>query len=429
MKTMVIGLGPEYNYNVKNHSVWSNDNTKYASNHGASLISRTLIEFFNADYIDDFSNIEYYKKEYDLCVIAFATHVTDWRDVSRYSEFVKALGIKTIAFSLGIQDYAKASSNVNTIHPSLKKLLDYVIISSGFCGVRGPNTASVLIKAGYKPENIIRLGCPTLFRPLKRGLKITKNQNFNKPLIVFHRTMANLNKSLVDGAPLLGQDFLDEVIFNNGISNQHKIKELELNRYSEHKNGSYTLEKVAENGVFYRTFEEWFNEIKKHDFVLGARLHGCIAALIQGIPAVMIARDIRVQEIAEFYKIPYIKYEDVGNKTIQEIYEDANFDEFNKLYVHRFDNFIKLMDDLKVTDHLTFKKEIPDDYWFNKSDMNADIRICYSDLKNLSLKVEGLSKKVNKLEILSTNIEKKTNKVLGLFKKIPGFKILKKIIK
>lgn len=422
MKSMVIGLGPEYNYNVEDHSIWSDNNTKYASNHGASLISRTLIEFFNADYIDDFSNIEKYKKEYDLCVIAFATHVTDWRDVSRYSKFVKALGVKTIAFSLGIQDYSEASSKVNSIHGSLKELLDYVIASSGFCGVRGPNTASVLIKAGYKPENIVRVGCPTLFRMVNKKLKITKNKTFKKPLVVYHRTMADLNKKLIGGAPLLGQDFLDEVVFSDVISKEHVLKEKELDNYSNHKNGTFALTKIIEKGIFHKSFDEWFNEIKKYDFVLGARLHGCIAALIQGIPAVMIARDIRVQEIAEFFKIPYIKYEDVNDKTIEEIYEQANFDEFNKLYSHRFNNFIKLMDDLKVTDHLSFKKNIPKDYWFSEADINANISIFFSDLKDVS-------KRVSNVETLSMENQKKINKILKTINNLPGIKIVKKIIK
>jgi hypothetical protein len=436
MKSMVIGLGPEYNYNINDHHVWASDNTKYASNHGASLISRTLIDFFNADYVDDFSNIEQYQKEYGLCIIAFATHVTDWRDVSRYAKFVKALGIKTIAFSLGIQDYAKVSYKVNTIHSSLKELLDYVISSSGFCGVRGPNTASLLIKAGYKPENIIRLGCPTLFRPLNRDLKIIKNKIFKKPLVVYHRTMADLNKELIGDVTLLGQDFLDEVVFDDNISQKHMLKEIELKDYSKHKNGTYALSKIKENGIFHRTFDEWFNEIKQYDFVFGARLHGCVAALVQGIPAVMLARDIRVQEIAEFYKIPYIKYENVGDKTIQEIYEEANFDEFNELYKHRFDNFIKLMDDLNVTDSLSFKKEIPDDYWFSKSDINADVSICYSDLKDLSQyvellsqNIENLSFEIKKLEVLPKENQKKINKISKTINKLPGFQIIKKIIK
>ena len=30
MKSMVIGLGPEYNYNIEDHSIWGNDNTAIA---------------------------------------------------------------------------------------------------------------------------------------------------------------------------------------------------------------------------------------------------------------------------------------------------------------------------------------------------------------------------------------------------------------
>lgn len=425
-RTMVIGLGPEYNYDLNNHEIWSNDNTKYASNHGASFISRTLIDYFNADYIDDFSDISNFKDKYDLCVIAFATHITERRDVSRYVSFIKALHIKTVAFSLGIQDYSGSSHVVNTIHPSLRDLLNYVIGSSGLIGVRGPHTASVLIKAGYNPETIIRLGCPTIFSPLNRNLKINKKESFEKPIIVFHRTMAELNKDLLGGAPLLGQDFLDELVFNEDVSEDHLLKQKELKKYSEHKNGSFTLTKIKENGKFVRNYEEWFQEIKKSDFVIGARLHGCLAALSLGIPAVMIARDIRVQEIAEFYKIPYLKYEDVGDLSIEEIYENADFTAFNELYAHRYDNFLKLMDDLKIVDHLSFKAEIPENYWFSKEDVNADIRIIYGELKDLSERIDELDKqtkeKINKTE-------KKINKLISLIKKLPGVNIIKGLFK
>lgn len=432
-RTMVIGLGPEYNYDINNHEAWSKDNTKYASNHGASFISRTLIDFFNADYVDDFSDISRYKDKYDLCVIAFATHITERRDVSRYADFIKALQIKTVAFSLGIQDYSGSSFIVNTIHSSLKELLDYVIASSGQIGVRGPNTASVLIKAGYRPESIFRFGCPTIYSPLNRNLKINKKGSFKKPMIVFHRTMAELNKDLIGGALLLGQDFLDELVFNDKVKEDHFLKEIELKKYAEHKNGSFTLKKIKENGIFHRTYDEWLQEIKKSDFVLGARLHGCLEALSLGIPAVMIARDIRVQEIAEFYKIPYIKYEDVGNLTIEEIYENADFTAFNELYPHRYNNFLKLMEDLKIVDHLSFKAEIPKDYWFSKEDVNADVSIIYSELKDLSERIDALDKQTQ-LKIAHTDnklkkIDKKLNKIIASIKKLPGVNIIKGLLK
>ncbi|MBC3757744.1 polysaccharide pyruvyl transferase family protein [Hyunsoonleella sp. SJ7] len=422
MKSMVIGLGPEYNYDVENHSVWGDDNTKYASNHGASLISRTLMRFFDADYIDDFTEVETYKKTYDLCIIAFATHVTDWRDVSVYTNFVKKLGIKTIAFSLGIQDYASASFIINSVHSSLKELLVYVIKSSGYIGVRGPHTASVLIKSGFKPEEIVRIGCPTLFSPLRRDLRIIKKEKFSKPLIVYHRTMAGLNKLLIGGADLLGQDFLDEVVFDALVPPEQIVKKTELEHYKNLENGIFALDKIKERGIFLKTFNEWFDEIKKYDFVLGARLHGCIAALIQGIPAVMIARDIRVQEIAEFYKIPYIKYEEVGNMTIEDIYNMVDFTEFNKLYKHRFDNFIKLMHDLKVNKQLSFQTKCPESYWYNETDLNANTAILFKELNQLSIKV-------SRLESIAAQNEKKVNKVIKAFHKLPGVKLVKEILK
>lgn len=423
---MVIGLGPEYNYNIDNHNLWKEDNTKYASNHGASLISRTLINFFDADFVDDFTDIDSLKKKYDLCVIAFATHVTEKRDVSRYSTFVKALGIKTIAFSLGIQDYSSSANSLKSLHPSLVQLLQYVIQSSGFIGVRGPHTASTLLKEGFKQKHIIQFGCPTLFGPLKRNLNIKKTEKFEKPLVVYHRTMATLNQNLLRNVPILGQDFLDEVVFKEDVDINQPIKQMEINNYKSYKNGDFALEEISKNGVFKDTFKEWFEFVGEHDFVFGARLHGCIAALIQGIPAVMIARDIRVEEIAEFYKIPYIKYEDVGNMTIEDIYDQADFTSFNQLFEHRFDNFIKLMNDLNVLDRIDGDFNIPDAYYYSVDDLNANTEIFFSEIKSITNRVNTLENKY--LEDVKT-LNKRFNKLIKAIKSIPGASILKKVLK
>lgn len=423
---MVIGLGPDYNYDIDNHQKWVTYNTRYASNHGASLISRTLIDYFDADYIDDLQNVEDYKDKYDLCVIAFATHITERRDVSIYTDFVKKLNIKTVAFSLGIQDYAPSSYSLSSLHCSLLDLLNYCIKSSGFIGVRGPHTASTLIKEGFNQKQIIQIGCPTAFAPLNRDLFIKKKNNFTKPIIVFHRTMGELNKYILGGAPLLGQDFLDEVIFKKDIDDNQVIKKNELLNYGKQPNGEYALNQIAENGIFADTFDEWFKTVGEHDFVIGARLHGCIAALIQGIPAVMIARDVRVQEIAEFYKIPYIKYEDIGNKTIDDIYKEADFTEFNNLYKYRFDNFMKLMSDLEIVDYLSFERDIPKNYSYTVDDLNANTEILFSEIKDLSKSLNDLDHKYSN-EIKKLN--KRVDGVLNSIKKVPGINLVKKILK
>jgi hypothetical protein len=420
MKTMVIGLGPEYNYKSDDHSLWRNQNTRYASNHGASLISRTLINLFNADYIDDFTNPEKYREDYDLCVIAFATHITANRDVSIYTDFTKKLNIKTVAFSLGIQDYSQSTTQISNLHSSIKELLNFVISKSNIIGVRGPHTKALLLKDGFKSKNIRAIGCPTLFGQLNRDLKINKPVEITNPAIVFHRTFSELNKQLISAGTLIGQDFLDESVFTDSFPVDNPIYEQEINEYANSKNGDFTLARIKSHGMFPYTFDNWFAAISQHDFIFGPRLHGCIAALLQGIPAVMIARDVRVTEIADFFKIPYLKYEDINEMTCSEIFKKADYSKFNILYSKRFDNFVKLLSDIDVLDKLQAHTQlsIPEDYIHISEDSDTLNDIVYLELNTIRLELKNLSLKQNILEAFNARL-----------KRLPGVKYIASIFK
>jgi len=318
-RAMVIGLGPEYNYPGV-ISKWGKENTRYASNHGASLISRAISKQFNAEFVDDFSNIDLLNEKYDTCFIAFATHITTWRDVSEYADVVDKLDMKVIALSLGVQDYFSKSNDTFVFHPSLIKLLSVVNEKSNYIGVRGSHTASLLYKNGF--TNVLPIGCPTLYWNLKPEINIVKPEVFKNPAIVYHRTIANEGFHLLKDVPLVGQDFLDEAIFTNNFENDLVLRKNEIAEYNKYGNFPEVENLINSNGVFHSNFQEWFDFVKSRDFILGPRLHGCIAALIQGIPAVMLARDLRVNEIAEFFNIPKLKYEELKNKeSIQQIFE------------------------------------------------------------------------------------------------------------
>ena len=305
MKAMVIGLGPQYNY-PGNIDVWSENNTRYASNLGASLISNSLLKEFDADYIDDFSDINALKQKYDTCLIAFATHITTWRDVSFYTNIVEKLNMKTIALSLGVQDYAGKSVDVFKLHPSIKRLLEIVSSSSTWMGVRGHYTASILYQNGF--SNVIPIGCPTMYWGLNNDLQIKKPEKYEKPLIVYHRALADSAYKIMQTTPILGQDYEDHIVFNDELKNDPKLKKWIVSEYDKMLNNKSIRKSIAENGIFVKDFTEWFNIIGKHDFVFGTRLHGCIAGLIQKKPAVLIPRDLRVKEIADFFEYSHCWY-------------------------------------------------------------------------------------------------------------------------
>jgi len=399
-KVAVIGLGPNYNYE-KDHDVWASDSTKYASNHGASLISRTLIDMFDAEYVDVSDGAQKVNKRFEFCVIAFATHATTSRDVTPYAEFVEKLSIPVALFSLGIQDYSNEVGSVGPLHDSIKRVLNKVVDSTGLIGVRGFYTASLLYKNGYR--NVVPIGCPTVFRNMRINFKVSDPEagSVKNVVNVFHRTVSELGEKLLDVNTVLGQDFLDEVVFCKGYE-EHPIRNKEIREYLRSKTGSQSLEKIKETGYFSRNFDDWFKCIGDADFVFGPRLHGCVAGLTQGVPSLMLARDLRVEEIADFYQIPCLKYSQYKGESIAELVKLSSYEGFNEIYPYRYRNFITFLSDVGLLKYYRGEVVEPAPYYFSHSDLS---RLYHS----FFLEIYDLKQQVSQL---------KDKKIFSIFKKI-----------
>ncbi|MCB9361776.1 MAG: polysaccharide pyruvyl transferase family protein [Flavobacteriales bacterium] len=405
-KTMIIGLGPEYNY-PKKISKWFEADTKYASNHGASLISRAIAKQFNGEHveIDEFNKVNELREKYDQCIIAFATHVTNWRDVSIYTNFIEKLNLPTFAFSLGVQDYAGATSSVLKLHPSMKRLLEIVSDRSKYIGVRGNYTASILYKNGFK--NVMPVGCPTVYWNLHPNLEIHKPETINNPAIVYHRTLSQKEGiHLLKDIPLIGQDFLDEVVFTKNLEDDVELKKSELAKYTKDPNGSVAIGLIDKNGIFHYSFQEWFDYVKSKDFILGARLHGCIGALIQGVPAVLLARDLRVKEIAEFFNIPVVNYEDLNKKiSVKQIFQEADYSAFNRTYKLRYNNYIKFLNENKLESKLDISS-LKEDFLFNHQDLRANLSILNTDIQGIKEELDSFKEALKTADAMHKLLDK-----------------------
>ena len=371
MKAMVIGLGPEYNY-PGSLAEWKINNTQFASNHGASLISRAIAKQFNAEHVDDFSNIADLQNRYDCCIVALASHISSRRDVSFYADVIEKLDIKTVAFSLGVQDYAPTADEVIAVHPSVKRLLDAVAARSNFIGVRGHHTAFVLHKLGFR--NVVPIGCPTLYWNLSPNLIIKKGQDFKKPLVAFHRTLAGASTELLLDTNILGHDFLDEAIFTDNLVLDQELREMELKAYRSYPHGEEALSQISRRGIFPPDFDTWFSTIGQSDFVFGPRLHGCIGALVQGIPAVLLTRDLRTKEMAEMFRIPHLDYGSLKGMTAADLYEQADFEGFSSTYKRRYINYLKLTEINELESNLAPVENQPD-FSFSLHDLQTSMNL------------------------------------------------------
>jgi hypothetical protein len=386
MKTMIIGLSPEYNY-PGSFEEWKSNNTYYASNHGASFICQALLRQFDADYIDDFSDIPVLRNKYDVCVLALSTHIHRKRDISYLADVVEKLDMKTIALSLGMEDYIAAANDIVELHPSVIRLLHLVSERSEAIGVRGPHTASILQKHGF--NNIIPVGCPSLQWQLKDNIRIHKNKSMTKPLNVYHRTMSSYALEAMKSATILGQDFLDEVIFTNNRNNDDSLHRHEMSQYLELHDYKTVLAIINRNGIFPNRYELWYDIIGAHDFVIGPRLHGCIAALSQGVPAVLVPRDLRVKEVADFYNIPTASIEDMRKKSIRQIFDEADFSIFKKTHKKRYKNYYAFLEKNKLV-HKLNSPTLYDDDSFEvslKEGSLKEVSLTEGSLKEFSLKL------------------------------------------
>jgi len=339
-KAMVIGINPEYRYPGA-FDDWRANNTLFASNYGGSLITRSVQKEFSADYIEDFSDIGSLNKKYSVCFVAFATHVHSTRDISLYADVVEKLEMKVVALSLGVQDYLGAVEDDVSLSPSVIRFLKAVSKKSNMIGVRGPYTAAILERNGF--GNVFPIGCPTVFSNLHSRFEISKPDSFKHPLVVYHRSVAKDSRRFMGSIDLLGQDFQDEAVFTENLCNDTKLQTMEKKIYESLDNYEEIYKNINDRGIFPGSFDDWLAEIKSHDFIIGPRLHGNIAAILNGIPQLLFVRDLRMKEMVEMFDFPSIEIEKAQNYSVEELYNLVDYSEFQRTYETRYHNFIHFL--------------------------------------------------------------------------------------
>ena len=71
---------------------------------------------------------------------------------------------------------------------------------------------------------------------------------------------------------------------------------------------------------------EWFDFVRGQDLVVGTRLHGAVAALLQGVPAIVLYHDSRTRETCEFMGLPHLSVTEARGLSLEAIYDRVQFD-------------------------------------------------------------------------------------------------------
>ena len=355
MKNILIrsGISPLDTFNaaymIKHNSIGGNvGNLIYAYS-----VYRTLMKE-ETNIVPDYYNTDPNKadeinEKYDAYVIPLADAFRkDFIPALRnYTKLIKKLKIPVYVIGVGLR--ASFEPNLDEGFPfdeDVKDFVSAVLEKSNMIGLRGEITSNYLSRLGFR-EGVDHtvIGCPSMYT-FGRDLKI-RDTNITKNSIVC------VNSSMLSPTNVL--DFISRsmVKFSNYYFIPQWLKEMKLvysgfpalsnesvNYPANNSHPAYSNNRVR----YFLNAPTWINFMRQADFSFGARLHGNITATIAGTPSLIIPKDARMRELAEYHNLTRVWWNNITDNTnIEDLIEAADFHSPEKVQNKNFYNFIDFL--------------------------------------------------------------------------------------
>lgn len=334
-------------------------------NMGNMLIGHSLREELVCDHAHFGTNLRPAQaaEEFDAIVVAAANFIFPGFDFGPLAQFIEDSGLPCVVAGLGAQA-PNRTSGIGALTPGTQRFLSIISERSKTIGVRGHYTAEILARLGVR--NTQPLGCPSLFRALRRDLRIIKSRQHSHALCVAINGSRNVHAhaSSEEDAKRVEKLLLECARANNyEYILQNEFPEIEICAREEKDPaandgnldiisrrlrldfGAADFRTLIER--HFRVFTnigEWESCIRTKHLSIGTRFHGNIIALTNGVPALIIAHDSRTLEMCELMHIPHVSIEDVQQIDPEAIYETIEFAAFEARYRKLYDSFAEFLD-------------------------------------------------------------------------------------
>jgi hypothetical protein len=306
------------------------------------------------------NNIKKLNETYDMFLMPLANvFKKDWVDKLRSLTFlVKRLEMPCIVIGIGLQADAEDDNFDFSFNNTAKNFIDAVLSKSSIIGIRGEYTARYFEYLGYvRDKDFMVIGCPSMYsfgmnlKKIKPGLPDAKN-------------------IIINTNPDIKSDIYNEWLENyinklnsSGCSYYYipqRLDELRLIRY-----GTPLSKGIAENAPDYfptsvdkpmyahevgiNSVEAWLNFTSQQDFTVGTRIHGCIVSILSGVPALVIAKDTRMAELADFFNIPYVRLSEITTDfNPVEYCKNVDYSKIYASFEEKFKGFLHFLDQNNV---------------------------------------------------------------------------------
>lgn len=298
-------------------------------NTGSILCSEAPKHQFRYD--TTINDLKSHRDDFDTLVLSAGNFISPKFDMNELAnEIEQSKATRIVMIGAGIH----SQPNIEEInHSSIsRRLFDIVAERSASIGVQGDITASVLEKLGIK--NIDVIGCPTAYmirKPFKRrddscNLKLAINT-------VWHGHYRDAIAELLafgSSHDALFVEQANEAIMHYG---NEKIPNKDVNFltrfYSDGPNNAWALlDWLGRKATYYTDMPAWHLAMNEVDLVIGPRFHGAVAANHVGTRSLLLIFDTRTKELAEYFNLPHLRFEDFDASRSPEFYYESADPEF-----------------------------------------------------------------------------------------------------
>ncbi|MBQ1092296.1 polysaccharide pyruvyl transferase family protein [Streptomyces sp. B93] len=292
-------------------------------------------------------------ERYDVFVVPLANafRPSFHASLDRLSTLIEQLTIPVVVLGVGAQapdDYD--TGWLKPMEASAKRFVSAVLDRSASIGVRGELTASYLKDLGFPADRIDIIGCPSMFLygdtfPETREAELTEAS----------RLALNLSPDAIPVGDVSGVARYAWERYPHLTYYAQNLDDAELLLW-----GDTTPESGREDAFPLQLSHDllrenkvrmpldpatWIDELRAYDFAYGTRLHGNIAALLAGTPAVLLSHDSRTLELCRYFDLPYRSLAGLPAETDpRELYETADFSALRKGHRERFERIVAFLD-------------------------------------------------------------------------------------
>ena len=274
-------------------------------------------------------------------------------------QMIDKIKVPVVVVGIGAQCATdNALLELTPINDDVRLFCSKVLSKSQSIGVRGEFTANYLNDLGIKNVDIV--GCPSMFYHGK------------------HLPQAALR--LPEEMAKIAFNFSPQSPANLGAVNTHVDHELteirSLMRHMPDTTFDYfaqdtselahqiwgtkqvTLSSMCDELAHVRTrypvdVHQWITDLQAYDLSIGTRIHGCIAAVLAGIPSVMLCHDSRTRELAQWFDLPRLdKSDGAYSLTVDRISECLQASKMQAVFQDRYQTYIGFLKKNKIAHYL-----------------------------------------------------------------------------